>query len=489
MFFYLAAAGLLSCLLLGGGTSSGHLSDAVLQLLTIPVLLAALWRIGGAPRRSEARWALAACAAILAVPLLQLIPLPPAIWTALPGRESIQTAFELLGRRPSWAPISMAPQSTWLSALALLPPLSVFLAVLTLDWRERRLLSLVTIGVAVASAFLGLTQLMEGETSPLRFFAITSPNAPVGFFANVNHFAALLYCAILLAAAWVATAIDSRRHSGRRGRDDAGSIMTAGAAAVALLILICVAVIARSRAGFILTLTGLFAALTLTAAPLREVKNLASVRLVISVMALALLFLGRPALLGVLDRFGAKSLADDERLVFARVTIEAAKALMPVGAGTGAFVPAYALFQKPEDLMLGEYVNHAHNDWLELWLETGVVGPLLLALFLYWYARKAARAWGPSNPGPLAIDRALLRAAVVIIALLLGHSLVDYPLRTSAMLAIMGLACALLIDPVAPALKAAAPPPNEAAARRGADRPLASDSRRRHGPSRRDRVS
>lgn len=490
MFFYLAAAGLLSCLLLGGGTHSGFLSDAVLQLLTIPVLLAALWRISGAPRRRELGWALAACAAILAVPLLQLIPLPPGIWTSLPGRESVIAAFGLLGRPPSWAPISMAPQSTWLAALALLPPLAVFLAVLTLDWRERRLLSLVTIGFALASAFLGLTQLAQGETSPLRFFAITSPNAPVGFFANVNHFAALLYCAILLTAAWVATAIDARRNSERRGRDDAGSIMTAGAAAVALLILICVAVVTRSRAGFILSFTGLVAALTLTAPPLRELKNLASIRLMIGIIALALLFLGRSALFGVLDRFVANPRADADRYLLWRVTTEAAKALMPVGAGVGAFVPAYALFEKPEDLR-GAYANHAHNDLLELWLETGVAGPLLLCFFLYWYARKAARAWGPSNPGPLAIDRSLIRAAVVIVALLLCHSLVDYPLHTSAMMAIMGFACALLIDPAAPTVKAAAPPRDGEAARRSAELTSLSPGRhrRRQDGSRRDRVS
>jgi hypothetical protein len=381
----------------------------------------------------------------------------------------------------------MAPQSTWLSALALLPPLSVFLAVTTLDWRERRLLSLLTIAFAVASAFLGLTQLAGGPTSPLRFFAITNASSPVGFFADANHFVALLYCAILLAAAWLATLIDARRYSARRAGDDAGSIMAVVAASLALLTLICVVVIARSRAGLILSLVGLFAALTLTAAPLREFKNLASVRLVIGVIALALLFLGRSALFGALDRFGANPF--DERPVFARVTTEAATALMPVGAGLGAFVPAYALFQKPEDLM-GVYANHAHNDLLELWLETGVAGPLLLCFFLYWYARKAARAWAPSNPGPLAIDRSLIRAAVVIVALLLCHSLVEYPLHTAAMMAIMALACALLVDPPAPAVKAGAPPMHAEAARRSAAPTTHSQGGpRRQGPSRRDRVS
>jgi hypothetical protein len=36
----------------------------------------------------------------------------------------------------------------------------------------------------------------------------------------------------------------------------------------------------------------------------------------------------------------------------------------------------------------------------------------------------------------------------LIIALLAAHSLVDYPLRTGAMMAIMAFACALLIAPL-----------------------------------------
>ena len=46
---------------------------------------------------------------------------------------------------------------------------------------------------------------------------------------------------------------------------------------------------------------------------------------------------------------------------------------MPVGAGLGTFVPVYAMFEKPEQVSLF-YVNRAHNDVLELWLETGVAG-------------------------------------------------------------------------------------------------------------------
>ena len=493
MFFYLSGFGFLSCFLLGGSTSNGHLSDAVLQLLSIPVLLAALWRILDAPRLRETRRALAFCGAILAVPLLQLVPLPPALWTHLPGREAVVAAFELLGRRPSWGPISMASNSTWLSALSLLPPLAVFLSLLTLDWPDRRVLSLLAIAAGVASAFLGLAQLAQGPTSPLRFYQVTNEQAPVGFFANQNHLAALLYSAIPLTAAWLAAKLGATRFASGRGRGnvDVVSLMKTIAMSIALLTLITVEVIGRSRAGIILTMVGLLGALALTGEPPRHIKNLASPRVLLGVVALVFLFVGNSALVRILDRFSMDPLSD-ERVVFARNTVSAAKTFMPIGAGLGAFVPVYPMFTKPRDLVAGEYVNHAHNDLLELWLETGVAGPLLLCLFLYWLVGRAARAWGPSNPGPLAIDKYLIRAAILIIVLLLCHSLVDYPLRTGALMAVMAFACALLIDPALPAvaMKAVATPIDAGRPRgsRSAIERSQGRSPRHDQPRRRDRL-
>ena len=449
MFLYLSGFGFLSCFLLGGSTSNGHLSDAILQLLSIPVLLVALWRILDAPRLLETQRTLAFCGAILAVPLLQLVPLSPALWTHLPGREAVVAAFELLGRRPSWAPLSMASNSTWLSALTLLPPLAVFLSLLTLDWPDRRLLSLLAIGAGIASAFLGLAQLAQGSTSPLRFYEVTNESAPVGFFANQNHFAALLYSTIPLTAAWLAAKLGAMRYASGKGRDV--SLMETIALSLTLLTLITVEAIGRSRAGIILTLVGLFGALALTGQSPRHIKNLASPRVLLAVVALAFLFIGNSALVRILDRFSMDPLSD-QRVVFARNTVSAAKTFMPIGAGLGAFVPVYAMFTKPRDLVADEYTNHAHNDLLEIWLETGVAGPLLLCLFLYWLVGRASRAWGPSNPGPVPIDKYLIRAAILIIVLLLCHSLVDYPLRTGALMAIMAFACALLIDPAIPAV-------------------------------------
>ena len=103
-------------------------------------------------------------------------------------------------------PISVSPQATWLSALSLVPPLAIFFCTLLLAYRERRLLSLIVIAVGMVSVFVGLIQVAQGQESPLRFFAITNPTEAVGFFANRNHFAALLYCLMVFAIAWTVEA-------------------------------------------------------------------------------------------------------------------------------------------------------------------------------------------------------------------------------------------------------------------------------------------
>src|SRR5687768_3410806 len=95
--FLLCTILLAACLFLGGGTRAGFLSDAAVQLLAIPLLLVALRRVAGLPSLKGARSALLLCLGIALVPALQLVPLPPGVWAALPGRERLMEPFQLLG--------------------------------------------------------------------------------------------------------------------------------------------------------------------------------------------------------------------------------------------------------------------------------------------------------------------------------------------------------------------------------------------------------
>ena len=72
----------------GGGGSPAPLPELILELLAAATALVWLLTPWGGPdwaRVPKTAWLIAALVA--AVPLLQLIPLPPLIWQALPGRE------------------------------------------------------------------------------------------------------------------------------------------------------------------------------------------------------------------------------------------------------------------------------------------------------------------------------------------------------------------------------------------------------------------
>ena len=74
---------------------------------------------------------------------------------------------------------------------------------------------------------LGHFQVAQGQASPLRFYQFTNPTEAVGFFANRNHFAALIYSVVLLTAAW---AIHAWRRGGsafKRKDFNAASILAA----------------------------------------------------------------------------------------------------------------------------------------------------------------------------------------------------------------------------------------------------------------------
>jgi O-antigen ligase len=448
--FWLGASTIVASLLLGGGTRAGFLSDVILELLAIPAFLIALSSLIAMPwsaGKPRAGWALMLCLAIAVVPLFQLVPLPPWIWTRLPGRDDIATVFDLLGGLRPWMPISVASNSTWVSFLSLLAPMAIFLTVVQLNFQERRRLTLIVIAMGVISSFVGLMQVAQGPASPLRFFAFTNTSEAVGFFANRNHFAALLYSVLLFAAAW---AIDIAFKTGSWNdlkRFAAATFVVLAGCFIVLIVLIAGETVARSRAGLLLTIVALAGAFALVFTDRRNASGVTPSKLLIGVIVLAATLAVQFALYRILDRFAVDPM-EDARIPFAHNTLRAAIAFMPFGSGMGTFVPVYGMFEPPGDVLANTFANHAHNDFVELWLETGVIGMALLALFAIWMVFGFIQAWWRSPRHASALDCSLVRAAAIVIALLLAHSFVDYPLRTGAMMAVFAFSCGLLIRPL-----------------------------------------
>ena len=69
-----------------------------------------------------------------------------------------------------WLPISLYPSATWLGLISLLPATAVFLAMLSLERRSRRVVIVLIFVIVLGSVVVDMLQIMGGEDSPLRFY-------------------------------------------------------------------------------------------------------------------------------------------------------------------------------------------------------------------------------------------------------------------------------------------------------------------------------
>ena len=366
--------------------------------------------------------------ALTALVLVHLLPLPPSVWTSLPGRVTLVEGYRMLGDPLPWLPLSLDPARARATALGLLPGVCALLLILRAPATSYFPLAVTFVVAAISSIVLGIGQVTGGPASPLYLYRITNSDSAVGFFANANHFATLLLITIPLIAA-CALHVQAQRPELPR------AYILAGAAGAASFVVLGIFIIG-SLAGVLLAGPVLLAsaALMRRGQPRRSwiIAGLA-VAVLLTAAAATASFSGKgPALTTSLGT------GQFDRLGIARTGLKMVSNYTPVGAGIGAFSGTYKAHEDL-DSVTNRYINHAHNDYLEILIETGVPGVLLAAAFIIWWGRRSFKAWTDASPAAFWKQAASIGLAVVII-----HSMVDYPGRTGAILAIVGAMCAIL---------------------------------------------
>lgn len=411
-----------------GGASRQHaVRLALVELAALPLLVIAGGRLIQTGAWRKHLFAFAILGMVVLIPVIQLLPVPPAIWTSMPGREQSVLALNLAGLQPGWTPLSLTPDRTLRSAFALIPPVAMFLALLCSPQRLAIRLTGLYLIAGVISMLLGAAQLASGGEQ-LYPWATTSAGSVNGFFANGNHLATFLLT--LLPFALVLGTASLRRN-------DSNRLPLWLAAIFAGLVIVALGAI-RSRAGILLFApTMLFSLVAAWVATGR--RRLAPALLaVVGVTAVALIAVATFALPPILDRFD-ESTESAGRFDRWPIIAQAAEGYLPLGAGLGSFDPVYRSVE-PLATLDNTFFNQAHNDYLEIWLETGWLGGFALVLFVVWFARRAWTAWR----GKASTARDLQRAATVGIGAILLHSAADYPLRTVTIATLFALCCALL---------------------------------------------
>jgi len=433
---FLSALALLALAIVFGGSSRPSAGNLLVQLAALGLLTFLLvrrridWPRGGA---AVAFWLMVAVAAL---PLLYSLPLPPAVWSGLAGREIALKTYALTGIAPPWHGVGLRDGVGLVTALHLLAPAVMFLAVLGLTAVQRWALLYGFFAVALIAILVGFAQVPGGATHVLHFYDISSIDGALGFFPNRNHMATLMLCTLPLAAA---AALVWLRERGEEAR-------LFGLAGAVLFALAVVTLLATSaRAGLVLALPVLIGcALLARITRKRSTRGLRPV-LVWSAVAAALVLVGAGLAYSSLGtrlatRVQTQGIVDTDRIEFARLTASAIPHYLPLGSGPLTFRPVYTMIE-PLDDMRPYYINHAHDDYLEILLEYGVPGGLLLLAALAWLGWASLRAWFDTQAG----DRAIRCAATIGIAAVLIHSTFDYPVRTTTIAVLLAMLAALTL--------------------------------------------
>ena len=429
----IAPAYLFLCLIAGGSTQ-GVWANAVLQLLGVAIIAwaALAWRSpdGLMDRRGGGRlFGLVGLTLLLF--LVQLVPLPPARWTSLPGRELVADGFGLLDVAPGWMPVSLAPYDTLASLMTLLPPIAVLAAMVGLRAYTSAGMAIAVVAAAVAGVLLGALQVTspDPQASSWYLYPITNFGVAVGFFANANHMATLLLIAIPMVTALAASAQDAGTDVRLRW---AAMVVGIGS----LLLLLLGLALNGSLAGYGLAGPVLLASSLMIVGPRHRRARLAILLGGLACFLAFILIIFTPLNERLVAEDSAASVSTRQEML--ATSAEAVRQFGFIGSGIGTFRKVHSLFEDPDRVDL-TFVNHAHNDYVELVLEGGLPGAVLLALFLGWWVM----AVGSMARSPAA-DRYAMAAAIGSAAILV-HSSVDFPLRTAGISAAFAACLALII--------------------------------------------
>jgi len=365
----------------------------------------------------------------LVLALVQLAPLPMALWSALPGHEIYTRVLGQIDvRQADWRPLSLNPDATVASLLASIPVVAALMLGYLATLTQLRVLLRVVAALAVAEVLLGLLQFSGGEHSPL-FFGVMTYGPPVGTFANRNHFANYLAMAL---AGYVWLAFEAIRYARlKSGGITFGSRHRTALWAAGGLVLVLGILMSRSRGAAVF---GLPMALACVALVFMRMKGLSRGTWV-GIGAAALVVVGAAGLVGfdaVVSRVSSEQLASSAnfRGELARTSLQGAMAFFPWGSGWGTYDSVYPRFQPAN---IAGFANHAHEDYVEMLFEGGIFFVLLAAVFV-WLAVGRARSLIAIAREERKLDRECMAAALCGLGLLglLAHSLVEFNLRIPA---------------------------------------------------------
>lgn len=360
--------------------------------------------------------------------------------------------------------ISLDPFATEVSAahfIALFFLMAVLLVLLDSATRIWRLGTIITIFGFIYAFFA----ILQSVLSPLKIYGIYEALSPFGSFVNRHNFAAYMEMVLAVPLGLIFT--------GAISKDKRLLYITAVALMGVSLLL------SGSRGGLIAFLAEVIFLVLLTTGT-KSRSNLAlklslAVLLFVAVVGGAIFVGGETSLTRVAETAATGDLTTGRSNIWS-VTLDVIKANLPFGAGLGAFGVAYT----PHDSMSGlERVEQAHNDYLQVLADAGLVGLLIGGFFLYRIFVSGRAATKIRNT----YRRGIAYGALAGIFAILVHSIFDFVLHTTAVSVMFLVLISLLIACRSSYADDVEDPPHEGSARNLSGRIASISSGRRRSRS------
>jgi O-antigen ligase len=347
-----------------------------------------------------------------ALVLVQLLPLPLALLRLVsPGSFAFHDHQSLLPL-DAWRTISVSPPDT-LRGLAFLVAFSLLYAAVFREFghrRWRRRLMLTVVGVGLGITVVAFVQAVSPE--PRKLYGLWQPRwdwAVFGPFVNRSHFAGYVAMAAALATGAALGALDTLRRAWRARKhgwltlgEPEGNAFIRWAAVV--MVLVAGLVASGSRGGA--SAFGLTALLLPLASSRRRSTAIAVA--VLATLGIAWIGLG-----GLVTAFETRGIQGSRLDLWADM-LPMVPAFPVFGVGLNAFSTAYPFYQT---IWRTEWIGEAHNEYLQILLDLGLVGALLAGAFLVLVFRAA---WRNAARGGLELGLLGALAALAI------HNLVDF---------------------------------------------------------------
>lgn len=311
--------------------------------------------------------------------------------------------------------ISLDPFWTKIATIHFVALLIFFAALLTYTDSSKRLRKIVGV-ITVFGFVFAFFAILQAVLSPNKIYGIYEvPYAnPFGSFVNRHNFAAYMEMTLCLPLGLMFV--------GAIGRDRRLLYITAIALMGTALLL------SGSRGGLVSLLAAIFFLVIMTTGT--KNYNQIALKIGLAVLLIATIIVGSILIGGEssLTRFAETANSQDfstSRTHIWSVTLQIISNNLPFGAGLGAFGVAYTPFDSFNGL---ERVEQAHNDYLEVLANAGLVGLIIGAFFIYWLFRTGLENAKTSN----SFRRGVCLGALAGCFAILVHSLFDFVLHTTA---------------------------------------------------------